>query len=170
MPVSKKLAKGLNQQIANELQAHTKYITIAAYFDQETLPALAEFYYEQATEEHEHAMKFVKFLVDTGTPVQIPEIPAAPHSIRSAEEAVAMSLKSEQTVTAQIMELVKQAEADRNRFALLFLDWFVEEQQEEENLMESLLSLVKRAGEQNLLMVEALIARGGLRSEETEEA
>lgn len=166
MSASQKLIDLLNEQVANEMHAHLKYLSVAAYFEGETLPSLAEFFSLQAAEEHEHAMKFFKFLVNVGAPVRIPEVPAPPTGFSSAEEAVARSLESEQTVTAQIMELVRTAEHDRNRLALRFLDWFVEEQQEEENLMASLLSVVRRAGPDRLLQVEALIARGGLRREE----
>ena len=107
-------------------------------------------------------MRFVRFLLDVDSQVRIPEIPAPQSDFSSAEEAVALSLEWEKTVTQQIYDLVKIAEADSNLIAVRFLDWFVNEQLEEVSTMGDLLSLVKRAGESGLLHVEEYLARAGL--------
>ena len=60
-------------------------------------------------------------------------------------------------MTGQIYDLVDIAKADRDYISMRFLDWFVSEQLEEINTMETLLSLVERAGEDNLLLVEDYI-------------
>ena len=69
------------------------------------------------------------------------------------------SLKWEKEVTEQIYSLVDQAQTDRNYIALRFLDWFVTEQLEEVSTMESLLSVIRRAGENRLLLVEDYLSR-----------
>ena len=89
MLASEKLIQKLNEQIGHELAASHNYIAIATYFDGEALPQLARFFYRQAAEEREHALKFVKFIVDVGGGVAIPQIPAAHSKYASAEEAVA---------------------------------------------------------------------------------
>src|SRR3970282_1511862 len=100
------------------------YVSIAAHFDSENLPQLAQFFYRQAEEEREHALKFVRFVVDVGGRGAIPAIAAARTDFASASEAVRLSLDWERTVTDQIYGLVEVAQADRNYIALRFLDWF----------------------------------------------
>jgi len=153
-----KLLAAFNRQIGSEMSASLQYVSIAAYFDAENLPQLAAFFYRQAEEEREHAMKFVKFVVDVGGRVEVPGIAAPRAGFESAAEAVRLSLEWERKVTEQIYGLVDIATADRNHIAQRFLDWFVNEQLEEITTMDQLLSLVERAGS-NLLWVEDFLAR-----------
>ena len=162
MIASDQLQAAVNQQIGNEMGASLQYVAIASYFDGETLPELAKFFYRQADEERDHAMLVGRFLLDVDSKVQIPAIPAPQSDFASAEEAVALSLEWEKTVTQQIYDLVKISDADSNLIAVRFLDWFVNEQLEEVSTMSDLLSLVKRAGESGLLHVEEYLARAGL--------
>lgn len=159
MLASEKLIAAFNQQIGNEMGASLLYVSIASHFDAEALPQLAGFFYRQAEEEREHAMKFVKFVVDVEGTVAIPDIPAPQHEFASTEGAVQVSLDSERRVTDQIYELVEMAREEKNYFALRFLDWFVDEQLEEVATMSSLLHVVRRAGPDGLLHVEDYLAR-----------
>jgi len=161
MALEEKLAAALNQQVGNELAASNQYVAIAAYFDAAALAELAKFFYLQAEEEREHAMKFVKFVIDAGASLAIPEIRAPQAQFESAREAVALALHSEETVTKQIYSLVDIAKESSNYIAMRFLDWFVDEQFEEEATIGALLQVVERAGEEQLLLVEDLLARGG---------
>lgn len=159
MRASEKLAEAINTQVGNEMFASMKYLSIASYFDAEALPTLARFFFRQAEEERAHAMKFLRFLLDIGAPVQIPAIAQAPCGFASAEDAVATALKSEESVTAQIEELVHLAEKERNLSARNLLNWFLEEQLEEESTMGDLLATVRRAGPDRLLDVETYLDR-----------
>ena len=67
----------MGHEFANSIQ----YIAIANYFEAESLKGLAKLYTKQAEEEHEHAMKFVEFLLDTGSKVVIPAIPAPQNAL-----------------------------------------------------------------------------------------
>ncbi|MFN7940549.1 MAG: ferritin [Thermoanaerobaculia bacterium] len=154
-----RLAEAINQQIGNEMHASLQYVSIAAHFDGEDLPQLAAFFYRQAEEEREHAMKFVHFLIDVDAPVRVPAVGAPKSEFATAAEAVALSLDWERTVTEQIYRLVDIAREDRNYIAQRFLDWFVSEQLEEIRTMSTLLALVERAGEDQLLYVEETLAR-----------
>jgi ferritin len=158
---SPKLVAAFNGQVGNEMHASLQYTSIAAHFDAENLPQLAAFFHRQSTEEREHALKFVHFIVDVGGRVQIPAVTAPKHAFQSAAEAVRLSLEWERTVTDQIYGLVEIAKAENNYIALRFLDWFVTEQLEEITLMDQLLSLVERAGD-NLLLIEDYLSRNAL--------
>lgn len=167
MLASDKLIKAFNQQIGNEMGASMQYIAIASYFDSETLPQLARFFYRQSAEEREHAMRFVKFINDVGGKVSIPALPAPESDFASAEEAVAKAVSWEEDVTRQIYDLVEVAKADKNYVGVRFLDWFVEEQLEEVTTMNDLLAVIRRAGPDRLLFVEEYLVRqraGGLES------
>lgn len=154
MIASEKLIEGMNQQIGHEMAASMQYVGIASYFDGRSLPKLAAFFYMQAEEEREHAMKFQKFVVDADGKLAIPAIPAPKCAFENAHEAVALSLDSEKRVTQQIYDLVAQANEDKSYIAQRFLDWFVNEQFEEVTTMGELLDVVGMAGENGLLAVE----------------
>lgn len=161
MVSSEQLIGAFNRQVGNEMSASLMYVSIAAYFDSEDLEQLAAFFYRQAEEEREHAMKFVEYVVDSGGRLEIPALPAPPTEFGSAEAAVQRALESEETVTRQIYELVEIGQNDKDHIAQRFLDWFVNEQFEEVSTMNALLSIVRRAGEANLLQVEDYLARTG---------
>jgi ferritin len=158
MLISKELQDGFNAQIGHEFAASVQYIGIAAYFKAENLELLADLFFEQAEEETEHGMKFVNYLLDTSGELSIPVIPKAKFDFTSAKEAVEAALNWEIEVTGQINRLMDLAKEQNDHLAQYFLQWFVDEQLEEITKMEQLLSVVHRAGENNLLMVEAYLA------------
>ena len=82
----KSFADALNEQIANEFAASQQYVGAAVYYDAETLPRLAAFFYRQALEEREHAMIMVQYLLDTAEEVRIPDIKAQQTSYSDGSE------------------------------------------------------------------------------------
>jgi ferritin len=155
----------LNEQVGNELAASNQYVAIAVYFDNEGLPVLAKHFYKQASEERTHALRFVKLIVDSSADVRIPEIPAPRASFKSAEDAVKLALDSEMRVTKQINALMDRAVKEGDYLSKNELEWFVREQREEVASMDTLLRMVKRAGESGLFHVENFLLSGGLSAE-----
>ena len=164
MLTSQRIIDAINEQIGNEFSAMLQYFAISAHFDAETLPGLSEHFAKQAEEEKEHALRFIRYVTATGARVNIPAIPASQCGFKHAEEAVALSLEQEKRVTAQINALVHIAKEESDYTSDNFLQWFVQEQLEEVSSMQDLLSVVKRAGEGNLLLVEEYLARKNGRS------
>ncbi len=160
MLISKKLEETMNQQITNEFGASLQYISIASYFSSENLDQLSKFFFRQAEEENEHAMKFVDYILDTGGQVRIGAIPATRYDFQSAEDAVQAALDWEVEVTRQINNLMDIAVNEKDYIGQDFLRWFVTEQREEISTMDGLLSVVRRAKD-NLLWVEEYLARTG---------
>ena len=160
MLISKTMNAAINAQIGREFGAEMQYVQIASYFDGEGLPMLAQHFYRQASEEREHAMRFVKFLADAGARVRIPGIPAPRCEFASAEEAVELSLNWEMTVTKQINGLMDRAIRENDHTSRTMLEWFVHEQLEEVSSMDTLLRMIRRAGEKGLLFVENYLAQG----------
>ena len=155
--ISPALAKAFNAQIGHEFGASMQYVSIAAHFQRTQLTLLAKLFFKQAEEEREHAMKFVKYLLDTKGELRIPEIPPPTPTFASAEAAVAAALGWEQDVTRQITALMEQAVKDNDYLGQSFLQWFIDEQLEEVVKMDRLLSVIRQSGEKNLLMVEAYL-------------
>jgi ferritin len=155
--ISREMAKAFNTQIGHEFGASLQYISIAAHFQQRHLTLLAKLFFVQAEEERQHALKFVKYVLDAKGDLQIPAVAAPTTSFVSAEEAVAAALRWEQEVTGQITGLMEQAVKENDYLAQSFLQWFVDEQLEEVVKMDRLLSVIRQSGEKNLLMVEAYL-------------
>lgn len=166
MLASQKVIDAFNRQIGNEFGAANQYLAIASYFSCENLDNLSQFFFNQAAEEREHGMKFLRFVLDVGGKVDLPEIAAPRGEFSSAADAVQASLDWEKEVTRQIYELVELCQEERNHIAKRFLDWFVDEQLEEVTLIDNLLGIVERAGENNLLYVEDYISRHGVEGAE----
>jgi ferritin len=162
MMISDKLAEAMSQQIGREMAAANQYLAIATYFEREMLDKLAGFFYRQAAEENEHAMKFVHYVTGAGGKVVLPAVDAPRHDIGSAEAAARMSVEWENEVTRQIRALMDQAVKENDYLAQDFLRWFINEQLEEVTTMEALLKVIQRAGPGGLLLVESYVAsRGG---------
>src|SRR5215213_3617867 len=153
MLISAEMKAALTEQIGHEFAAMLQYVTIGTYFESEGLPRLAQHFYRQAEEEREHAMRFVRYVVETGGEVAIPAMPAVKSGFGSAEEAVQLSLDQEVLVTRQINTLMDQAISSNDHAARTMLEWFVTEQVEEVSSMETLLRMIQRAGDSGLLFV-----------------
>lgn len=158
MIIKPKLVDQLNDQIRSEFTASAQYVAIAAYFDQESLIELANFFYRQAEEEREHAMKIVHFLLEAGAKPTIPGIPELRNEFSSAAEAVEFARDQEIEVTNQINSLVNSAVAEDDHITNSFLRWFVDEQLEEVDTMSTLLQTIRHAGD-SLLLVEDFVRR-----------
>lgn len=160
--ISKAMSAALNQQVGNELGASNQYVAIAGYFDAEGLPTFAEHFFSQAAEERDHAMRFVRLILDSGGELKIPSVPAPKPHFKTAAEAVKLALDSEIRVTKQINEIVDLAIKEKDHLSKNALEWFVNEQREEVASMDTLLRMVKRAGEPGLFHVEHFLLSGGL--------
>ena len=160
MLISQKMNDLMNAQIGHEFGASLQYVEIASYFDGAGLPVFSKHFFTQAEEEREHALKFVRYILDADGRVAIPAVPAPRATFASAEKAVALALEWEHTVTKQINALLELASKERDYLAHDFLEWFAREQLEECSSMDTLLKMVRRAGEPGLMTVEnALAAR-----------
>src|SRR5215218_112052 len=151
-------ADALNEQISNEFAASQQYIGSAVYYDSETLPRLASFFYRQAVEERNHAMVMVQYLLDTDEEVRIPDIKSQQTTYDDVVGPVRMALEQEKRVSDEIYALFKLARENGDFRAEQFLTWFVKEQVEEVKSMTDLLNVCERAQDSPLL-IEDFLAR-----------
>jgi ferritin len=159
MGISKKLKEAVDEQIKNEIYSANLYVSMAIHFDTMSLDGFAKWFYTQAKEEEFHAMKFVRFLLDRGEKPIIKDIPEPKNDFKSAEDVLSYALEHEKKVTKLINDLVDIAEEDNDRASFQFLQWYIDEQVEEEASFGKVLDLVKQAGEEHLFMIQSTIQR-----------
>ena len=123
--------KLLNEQIAHEYAAHQQYVAIAVYYDSETLPQLARFFYRQALEERDHAMMMVQYLLDTDAHIAIPGVDAPESTFVDVVAPLELAVDQEKRVTEQINTLLRIAREENDFASEQFMQWFIKEQIEE---------------------------------------
>src|SRR6201989_1361868 len=163
MLIPNQVISAINEQIGYEFSASMQYYAIAAHFAAEALPQLSAHFFQQAEEEKEHALRFLKYVVDAGGCVVIPAIDAPQANFKNPEEAVQLSYDQEVKVTHEINALVELARNENDYITINLLQWFLTEQLEEVSSMDNLLKIVQRAGA-NVLQADEYLARVGLRT------
>lgn len=148
----------LRDQIRSEFTASQQYVAVAVWLDGEDLPRLAAHFYAQALEERNHAMSMVQYLLDIDLTATIPGIDEVKNEFTSVEDAVSLALTQEQHVTEQITTLARTARDEGDYLGEQFMQWFLKEQVEEVSSMSTLLTVVRRAGD-NVFHVEDFVAR-----------
>ena len=152
--VSEKMEKALNGQLNAEIYSGYLYLSMAAYFEDEELAGFANWMRVQAEEELEHGMKFYDYIIRRGASVTLTAIEGPQTEWDSPLAAFEHVLEHEKMVSGLIDDLVNLAIEEKDHATNNFLQWFVEEQvEEEENAME-LLSKAKFADGDNRLMYE----------------
>ena len=157
---SERFVEALNEQIGREFSAAHQYTAVGAYYDRLTFPRLAKFFYEQAEEERGHAMKMVNYLRDTGADLNLGEVPAPRNDFADHVEPIRLALEYEKKVTVSIAGLFEIARETNDYASESFMQWFVDEQVEEEATMDALLQVAERVREYPM-MVEEFLARDG---------
>jgi ferritin len=148
----------LGEQIAYEFAASQQYIANAVYYDSQTLPRLARFFYAQAIEERNHAMMMVQYLLDADASVSIPGVSGPETQFADLVAPVALALEQEKRVSDQIAALMGVAREEGDFLSEQFVQWFLKEQVEEVATMSGLLAVVERSVDAPMF-VEDYIAR-----------
>lgn len=154
MTLNTQLAQALNQQINSELNASLNYLSMAAYFDSVALPGFAAWFRAQSQEENDHGMRIYDFIVKRGSNVKITGITDPVQAFGSPNEALQAALNMETAVTAQIHALFELAHEVKEYSTLTMLNWFLDEQIEEEDSFRTILEKVEAAGDNRWNMLE----------------
>jgi bacterioferritin B len=157
---SERFVEALNDQIGREFLAAHQYTAIAAFYDRQTFPRLAKFFYDQAEEERGHAMKMIGYLRDTGSDAVLGDIPAPKNDFADHVEPIRLALEHERKVTVSIAGLFEIARQTDDYASESFMQWFVDEQVEEESTMDGLLQVAERV-RSNPMQLEDFLARDG---------
>ncbi|QYJ15817.1 Bacterial non-heme ferritin [Rubrobacter xylanophilus DSM 9941] len=160
-PMKAVVRDAIEEQVGHEFYAAYLYLSMAGSFEVANLPGFAHWMREQSKEELEHAMKFFDFLLDRGERVQLPALDSPPATFRSPLDAFEQALEHEKRVTASIHSIYDLAVREGDYPAQVLLNWFVEEQVEEEKAASEAVERLKMAGEDSaaILMLDAEMGR-----------
>ena len=133
----------LNKQVNAELYSGYLYLSMASYFEDDDLPGFANWMRVQAQEELEHGMKIYDYIIRRGGSVKLDAIEGPQTEWDSPLAAFEHVLSHEQTVTGLINNLVDIAITEKDHATNNFLQWFVEEQVEEEDNMRTIVEVLE---------------------------
>ena len=138
-----KMQTALNNQINMELSAYYTYLSMSAYFEAEGLQGFATWMYHHAEEEMMHAMKIYDFIHSRRGRVSLQALNAPAQTWDSALAAFEDALHHEQKVTTSIDDLVNMSNEEKDHATASFLQWFVDEQVEEEEVVDAVIQKLK---------------------------
>jgi ferritin len=146
----------INDQIAHEFHAAYTYLAIAAHFEDQNYEGFAKWMRVQAREETEHAMRLFDFLVERGERVELKQIDQPAQDYGTPLEAFRTALNHERKVTGQIDAMYEAAVEAKDYSTQVMLQWFIQEQVEEENITGTAVQQLEMAGENRaaLLMLD----------------
>ncbi|HNX36839.1 MAG TPA: ferritin [Candidatus Cloacimonadota bacterium] len=145
--ISKTLNKAINEQINKEMFSEYLYLSMSAWFTEQNLEGFANWMNVQAQEERFHAMKFFNYVLDRGGSIELLQIEKPAKEFKNPFNAFKETLKHEQFITKSIDGLMDLAIKEKDHAAKSFLQWFVDEQVEEESNADKLLNQLKMIGD-----------------------
>ncbi len=147
MKMPDSLAGQFNQQITLELASSLAYLQMAAFLEARSLKGMAAWMRIQAEEERVHALKFFDYVLDRGNDVHIGGTDAPSMDFEKPVDVFRAALAQEEHVSAAIKDLYRAAtdEADASSFPLL--QWFLEEQVEEEATVSEIVDQLEMIGD-----------------------
>lgn len=147
--LSKKMEKALNDQINAEFYSSYFYLNMANYCDSIDLPGFANWLRLQTQEEYEHAMKILDFVLDRDGNVELGQLDKPKGGFKSILDVFEKVLAHEQLVTRLIHDLYAMAVKENDYATQVELQWFVQEQVEEEKTAKEIIQQLKWVGDKN---------------------
>lgn len=145
--LKKDLLDALNDQMNHEFFSAHAYMAMAAYCDNGSYEGFANFYIQQAKEERFHGQKIYDYINDRGEHAKFTAIPAPKSDFNSILETFEDGLAQEKDVTRRFYNLSDLANEDKDYATISFLNWFLDEQVEEESMFETHIDYLKRIGD-----------------------
>jgi len=136
----------LNEQINKELYSAYLYVDIANYYDELDLDGYANYYMVQAQEERDHALLFMKYMQNNGWKVTLEAIAKPDKTYGNILDPLEVAAEHERYVTSLINTIYHECYEARDYRTMKFLDWFVDEQMEEEDNADSMINRYKLFG------------------------
>ena len=145
--LSEKMQQALNDQVNAELNAYYTYLSMSAYFEDQNLKGFATWMRKHSDEEMVHAMKIYDFINERRGRVRLQPIAQPSNDWDTPLAAFEDALKHEQHVTQLINTLVDLSIQESDHATNSFLQWFVDEQVEEEQIVDAAIQDLKRVGD-----------------------
>ncbi|MBL0026623.1 MAG: ferritin [Saprospiraceae bacterium] len=145
--LSPKIQEALNNQIANEGFASNFYLALAYWCDDQALEGCKKFFLRQAEEERMHMMKIYEYMSESGVHPKTSAIPQVPIEYSNIQEAFKKVFDQERSVTQSIHNLLSLAMEENDYNTQQFLQWYVDEQREEEAVIRTILDRIRIIGD-----------------------
>jgi len=146
MAINEKIQQAVNDQIEAEIQSAYQYLALSAWFTEHNLPGFSHWMMLQWQEELGHAMKLYHFLHARNGSVQLHELDAPRSEFSSALSVFERVLEGEQLITKRINTLYELALKEKDYPLQMMLQWFINEQVEEEAMVTSVIDRLKMVG------------------------
>lgn len=144
--MNEKIAALLNQQVNKELYSAYLYLDISNFYNDQDLDGYANYYMIQAQEERDHALQFIQYMQSNNLKVTLEAIDKPDKQFSTVLDPLLAAAEHERYVTALIHEIYHQAHEAKDYRTMKFLDWFVNEQMEEEDNADTMVSRYKLFG------------------------
>jgi ferritin len=145
--LNKKIEKALNEQVEKEAFSSFQYLAMASWLENNGFMGSAQFIYNQVAEEHMHMSKLFHFINEAGGHAKSPAVKQAKSEFKSYSQLFTEILENERNVSESIHELVDLALKEKDYTTFNFLQWYVSEQLEEENLFKEINDKIKMVGD-----------------------
>lgn len=144
--LSKTLANALNAQVTKEAHASQIYLSYASWSGRQGFSEITNFLFKHAEEERNHMMKLIEYILKRGAEVKIMAIPAPHGNPANLLDCFEKIFEHETANTKAIYKIVKLSHTEEDWATLNFMQWFVQEQIEEETLAMNILDKIKLSG------------------------
>lgn len=145
--LSKKIEKALNDQVAREAQSSYQYLAMASWMETNGYTGTARFLYDQVEEEHMHMMKLFHYINEAGGTGLAPAVKQANRDFKTYAQLFEDILANEQHISAEIHDIVDLCLKEKDYTTFNFLQWYVSEQLEEENLFKEINDKIRMLGD-----------------------
>ena len=137
----------LNQQINKDFYSAYLYLDMSNFYDEQDLDGYANYYMIQAQEERDHALLFMKYMQNNGLKITLDAIEKPDKTYETILDPLVAAAEHERYVTALINDIYHECHEARDYRTMKFLDWFVDEQMEEEDNADTMVSRYKLFGQ-----------------------
>ncbi|AHM63448.1 ferritin [Flammeovirgaceae bacterium 311] len=148
--LTEEIETALNEQIKREAHSSAVYLAMGSWCDQHGFDNSANFFYKQSSEERGHMMRIFKYILDVGGNAVSPEISGIQQDYDSFRSVFEHALEQEIAITQSINRIVAKCYQMQDFTTVTFLQWFLEEQIEEEYIARRALELFDTIGEEGV--------------------
>jgi len=152
--LSKKIEKILNEQIEKEGYSSNLYLAMASWAENQGYKGIAEWLYAQAEEERMHMLKFIAYVNERDGKAIVPAFEKPAFKVKTVKELFEAVLKHENYITASINEIMALTMSEKDFSSYNWIQWFVNEQIEEEANVKTILDKLRLVGESNLYLFD----------------
>lgn len=152
--LTKKVEELCNRQIEREGYSSNLYLAMASWAETKGMSGIAEWLYAQAEEERAHMLKFFRYVNERNGTAIVPEFKKPPVKYKGIPELFDEVLKHEKFISASINEVLEAAIADKDYATVNWIQWFVDEQVEEESSAQMIIDKIKLAGEHGIYFLD----------------